>query len=71
MRERRDPRDHVAELVHLVVTGALAHGLGELAHLFSQPRDGRRNAASGIAFAVCRGDDLLERVQLHRQVSVR
>ncbi len=71
MRERRDPRDDVAELVYLVVTGPLAYGLGELAHLFAQPCNRRGNASRGIAFAVRGRDDLLERVELHRYVSER
>ena len=35
--KRREPCEHITELVHLFVTGALANGAGELAELFCEP----------------------------------
>ena len=46
--QRRQPGEHVAELVQLLVRRALAHRLGQLADLLAQPGDGGRDAPLGV-----------------------
>ena len=37
--ERRDPRQHVSELMHLLIDGALADGLSQLTNFLGEPRN--------------------------------
>jgi hypothetical protein len=63
--QRRQPRQHVAHLVHLRGPVALAHGLGQLTQLLGEPRHGGGHAPRPVAFAVRVGHELLERGQVH------
>ena len=56
--ERRDPRQHVAELVLDLGPRALAERLRQLAGLLRQPRDGAGHAARAVAVAIRALDDV-------------
>ena len=58
--KRCHPRNHIAELVHLLLWRALTNRLGELADLFGQPGDCRRHTALTIAIAVRPLDHVLQ-----------
>ena len=63
--ERRQPGQHVAELVHLLLVRAFSNGLGEFADLFRQPRHRARDAASPVACPEGRVDLSLKVGQVH------
>ena len=63
--ERRQPRQHVADLVDLVGPVALADGLGQLAQLLGQPGHGGGHAPRPVPLAVGVGHELLEGGEVH------
>lgn len=63
--ERCQPGQDVAELVQLLVLGALPDGLRQLTQLLGQPGDRGRDTALGVAKAVGVGHQLLELVEVH------
>ena len=69
VRERRQPGERVAELVHLLGAGALARRLRELAHLLGEPGHRRRDAPGAVPRAVRRFHPALELAELgHRTI---
>lgn len=63
--QRGQPGQHVAQLVELLFGGALADGLGQLAHLLAQPGDGGGHAPFPVPIAKGGGDLLLEGGDVH------
>ena len=63
--QRRQPGQHVAELVHLLFVRALANRLRQFADLFRQPRDRARDAASPVALTERCFDLSLKSSQVH------
>src|SRR5690606_14021781 len=63
--ERRQPGEHVAQLVEARLVVALADRLGQLAQLLGEPGDGRRRPAGPVPLAVDRGHPALELAQVH------
>ena len=65
--DRRQPREHVGQLLLLLRRRALADGLRELAHLLGEPGHRRGGASSAVALAVRVAHELLEAVEVHNQ----
>ena len=63
--QARQPREHVAQLVHLLGARTFARGLRQLAQLLREPRNGHGHAARCVAFAVGVGHELLQGRELH------
>ncbi len=68
-RKRRDPCEHVAELVDLLLKRTFSHGLGQLADLLGYPRNGWRKTPFAVSFAVGGLDNSLQLVQFHDESS--
>ncbi len=63
--ERGHPGDHVAELVDLLLVGALAHRLSQFTDLLGQPRHGRRDATRPVPVGVGPLDHVLQVGEVH------
>lgn len=57
--ETGDPRQDVAEFVHLLIDRTLAYGLGELTEFLGEPGDRGGNTTSTVAVTVGLFDDAL------------
>ena len=60
-----EPRQHIGELVELLIVRALAHRLGELTDLLGEPCNRTRHPSGAIAFAERCLDQELKRVEVH------
>ena len=66
--ERCQPREHVAEFVHLFGARPLPDGPRQLPHFLGEPGDRRRDAPGSVAVAVRARHQVLERSKLHRPI---
>ena len=69
--QRRQPRQHVAQLVDLRGPVALADRLGQLAQLLGQPGHGGGHAPRPVPLAVGVGHELLEGGEVHGRQRTR
>src|SRR4051812_632603 len=65
VRQGCEPRQHIPELVVLLVARALADGARQFADFLGQPCDRRRDGTRRVSLAVCPSHQLLELIEAH------